>query len=107
MAIRAKAVAAQEKGQLPKLSTKEAEALLDETYSGQGVKLNGAAKAAMAQQLRRNASQDPTFFDNPSAAALRLGDQAQYETGTRGGIGYLPGITNTETRVKKRKASTQ
>lgn len=107
LAIRAKAVKAQEKGNLPKLSTKEAEALLDETYSGQGVKLNGAAKAAMAQQLRRNASQDPTFFDNPSAAALRLGDQAQYETGTRGGIGYLPGITNTETRVKKRKASTQ
>lgn len=107
LAIRAKAVAAQEKGDLPKLSTKEAEALLDETYSGQGVKLNGAAKAAMAQQLRRNASTDPTFFDNPSAAALRLGDQSQYETGTRGGIGYLPGITNTETRVKKRKASTQ
>lgn len=101
--LRARGVAAQEKGNLPKLSTKEAEALLDETYSGQGVKLNGAAKAAMAQQLRRNASTDPTFFDNPSAAALRLGDQSQYETGTRGGIGYLPGITNTETRVKKRK----
>jgi len=105
--LRARGVAAKEKGNLPKLSTKEAEALVEETYAGQGVKLNGAARAAMAQQLRRNASQDPAFFDNPSAAALRLGDQAQYETGTRGGIGYLPGITNTETRVKKRKASTQ
>lgn len=103
LAIKAKAVALQEKGQLPKLSTKEAEALLDETYSGQGVKLNGAARTAMAQQLRRNAAQDPTFFENPSAAALRLGDQSQYETGTRGGIGWLPGINNTETRVKKRK----
>lgn len=103
LAIRAKAVAVQEKGQLPKLSTKDAEALVDETYSGQGVKLNDAAKAAMAQQLRRQASEDPSFFENPSAAALRLGDQSQYETGTRGGFGWLPGVTNVETRVKKRK----